>query len=267
MLATSRRDYSSEAAELDVRFFRDADDFAEQHPDVVVLASSILSTRAVLDGLPLQRLRRSTLIVDVLSVKVFPKQLLLARLPESMDILCTHPMFGPESGRGSWAGLRMQYERVRIASSRDSQRRVAAFLEVRATARVYARSPATPHTHDQGFVAAEAMADCAALPMLLGDPAVSHRDGAPLVQVFEKEGCRMVEMSCEEHDRQSANTQFITHTVGRLLGEMRVESTEIDTRGYESLLNLVENTANDSFDLYYGLFMYNQARSLRAPMS
>jgi hypothetical protein len=48
--------------------------------------------------------------------------------------------------------------------------------------------------------------------------------------------------------------------VGRLLGEMRVESTEINTRGYESLLSLVENTANDSFDLYYGLFMYNQAR-------
>lgn len=71
----------------------------------------------------------------------------------------------------------------------------------------------------------------------------------------------MVEMTCEVHDQQAANTQFITHTVGRVLSEMSVQSTSINTRGYESLLNLVENTANDSFDLYYGLFMYNQASS------
>ena len=68
----------------------------------------------------------------------------------------------------------------------------------------------------------------------------------------------MVEMSCEEHDQQAANTQFITHTVGRVLNDMDVQSTSINTKGYESLLTLVENTAHDSFDLYYGLFMYNQ---------
>lgn len=67
----------------------------------------------------------------------------------------------------------------------------------------------------------------------------------------------MVEMSCEEHDRQAASTQFITHTVGRVLGEMALQPTPIDTRGFESLLALVDNTTHDSFDLYYGLFMYN----------
>lgn len=69
-------------------------------------------------------------------------------------------------------------------------------------------------------------------------------------------------MSCEEHDQQAANTQFITHTVGRVLNEMNVRSTAINTKGYESLLALVENTAHDSFDLYYGLFMYNQVSAL-----
>jgi arogenate dehydrogenase (NADP+) len=39
---------------------------------------------------------------------------------------------------------------------------------------------------------------------------------------FREEGCRMVEMSCEEHDRQAASTQFVTHTVGRMLGAMEV---------------------------------------------
>jgi arogenate dehydrogenase (NADP+) len=59
----------------------------------------------------------------------------------------------------------------------------------------------------------------------------------------------MVEMTCEEHDRQAASTQFITHTVGRVLGAMDLKTTEINTRGFEALLNLVNNTANDSFDL------------------
>ena len=68
----------------------------------------------------------------------------------------------------------------------------------------------------------------------------------------------MVEMSCEEHDIQAASSQFITHTVGRMLGTMELTETTINTKGYESLLSLVNNTYNDSFDLYYGLFMYNK---------
>lgn len=56
---------------------RDADDFCEEHPEVVLLCTSILSTEAVLHSLPLQRLKRNTLFVDVLSVKGFPKNLFL----------------------------------------------------------------------------------------------------------------------------------------------------------------------------------------------
>ena len=79
----------------------------------------------------------------------------------------------------------------------------------------------------------------------------------------------MVEMTCEEHDKLAASSQFITHTVGRMLGRMELPDTPINTRGYESLLSLVRNTTNDSFDLYYGLFMYNEVRgaSLTVPVA
>lgn len=79
--ATSRTDYADKAAALGVSFFTDANDFCEEHPEVVILASSILSLDAVLSSLPVQRLRRSTLFVDVLSVKEFPKRLMLSSLP------------------------------------------------------------------------------------------------------------------------------------------------------------------------------------------
>ena len=43
----------------------------------------------------------------------------------------------------------------------------------------------------------------------------------------------MVEMACEEHDRIAAGSQFITHTIGRVLGAMEPKPSAIDTRGYE----------------------------------
>ena len=62
----------------------------EEHPDVVILASSILSLEMVVAQLPVTRLRRSTLFVDVCSVKEFPKRLMLSLLPpEVRPSLCT----------------------------------------------------------------------------------------------------------------------------------------------------------------------------------
>lgn len=112
----------------------------------------------VLAALPVQRLKRNTLFVDVLSVKEFPKTLLLRevrprgrpapgpacgrpllapsghlactakalfppphthtactpllQLPPEMDILCTHPMFGPDSGKVRLKGRRQRTRRA-----------------------------------------------------------------------------------------------------------------------------------------------------------
>ena len=67
----------------------------------------------VLGGLPAELLR-GRLIVDVLSVKQYAKKVLLDGLPAEADILCTHPMFGPESGKNSWHGLPLVFEQVRV---------------------------------------------------------------------------------------------------------------------------------------------------------
>ena len=47
------------------------------------------------------------------------------------------------------------------------------------------------------------------------------------------------------------------HTVGTMLANLNLESTPINSKCYETLLRIVENTCGDSFDLYYGLFRYN----------
>ncbi|XP_021647998.2 arogenate dehydrogenase 2, chloroplastic [Hevea brasiliensis] len=71
---------------------------------------------------------------------------------------------------------------------------------------------------------------------------------------FAREGCRMVESSSAENDWRAAGSQFITHTMGRVLGKLGLESTPVNAKGYETLIKLVENAAEDSFDLYYGLY-------------
>ncbi|KAB2076704.1 hypothetical protein ES319_A06G058600v1 [Gossypium barbadense] len=204
VLAYSRTDYRDAAQKLGVSFFSDANDLCEEHPEVILLCTSILSTEKVLKSMPFQRLKRSTLFVDVLSVKEFPRNLFLQHLPPEFDILCTHPMFGPESGKNGWNELPFVFDKVRIGNDERRVARCNSFLDI-----------------------------------------------------FAREGCRMVEMTCAEHDWHAAGSQFITHTMGRVLEKLQLESTPINTKGYETLLKLVENTAGDSFELYYGLFMYN----------
>lgn len=42
-----------------------------------------------------------------------------------------------------------------------------------------------------------------------------------------------------------------------MLAQLNLQTTPINTKGYESLLAVVDTTCKDSFDLYYGLFKYN----------
>ncbi|KAJ8458286.1 hypothetical protein OPV22_031212 [Ensete ventricosum] len=75
---------------------------------------------------------------------------------------------------------------------------------------------------------------------------------------FHARSAPLVEKSCAERDETAAEIQFLTHTIGRVLAKLDLKSTPINTKGYETLLNLVQNTCRDSSDLYNGLFIYNK---------
>lgn len=118
VVGTSRGDYSKIAEGIGCEYVRDdAVKFMQCDPDVVILCTSIMSLQNVLQKFPLHTLS-NRLVVDVLSVKKYPRDLLLRLLPPTCDILCTHPMFGPESGRVSWEGLPFVYDVVRVTDNR-----------------------------------------------------------------------------------------------------------------------------------------------------
>ncbi|KAL3524022.1 hypothetical protein ACH5RR_016856 [Cinchona calisaya] len=199
--ATSRSDCSEQCAHLGVTFIRDMDEFLQSDNEVILLCTSIVSLSEVIKSMPLHYLKHPTLFAEVLSVKEYPRHVLLKALPPEIDLLCTHPMFGPESGKDGWKGLTFMYEKVRIRNEDICSR---------------------------------------------------------FLHIFASEGCKMLEMTCEEHDKLAARSQFLTHTIGRVLAEMQIEPTPIDTKGFQQLVHVKETTAKHSFDLFSGLFVHNR---------
>lgn len=74
---------------------------------------------------------------------------------------------------------------------------------------------------------------------------------------FQSMGLDVVEMTPEEHDREAAYTQGITHFVGRVLGRLNLKPSPVATAGYRDLLDIVSQTCNDPWQLFVDLQRYN----------
>ncbi|MFQ6678646.1 MAG: prephenate dehydrogenase/arogenate dehydrogenase family protein [Fidelibacterota bacterium] len=139
-----------------------------------------------------------TTIIDVCSVKIHPVDVMKNYLPDSVGIIATHPMFGPDSFMSN------QRLKMMMNNTRD-----------------------THHQFDfwKGF--------------------------------FTDQGIQILEMTPDHHDELAAQTQGVTHFLGRMLKEFGIRKTSIDTQGFRDLLDLVDQTCNDTWELYTDLQFYN----------
>lgn len=133
-------------------------------------------------------LRPDALVIDVGSVKVKPAQLMAEGLPEGVQVVGTHPLFGPQSARNGVAGLRIAVCEVR--GTKDA-RRVAAFCRRALKLRVFQVSP-------------------------------------------------------EDHDREAATVQGLTHLIARVLLAMEPLPTRMTTASFERLMQAVDMVRHDS---------------------
>ena len=85
----------------------------------------------------------------------------------------------------------------------------------------------------------------------------SYNRYSELVEFFESQSIRIINLSPDEHDKMAASSQGITHFIGRVLNESGVRSTDINTLGFTELLGVIEQTCNDSWDLFKDLQKYN----------
>jgi prephenate dehydrogenase len=158
--------------------------------DVVVLAVPLARLREVAAGIA-PHLRPGALVADVCSLKVAPLAILAELLPPHVEILGTHPLFGPQSGKAGIAGLR-----IALCPLRGSRARLAArFLR-------------------RGF------------------------------------GLQVVLTTAEEHDRQMAYVQGLTHIVSRIVLAMDVPPLELRTTTFEHLTRMVDTVRHDSEALF-----------------
>lgn len=242
IVVTSRSDYTDIASGMGATYvpLDDPETFLEKDLDVIIMAVSILSFESTIKNLVpslrahVTKTGKGPLLVDVLSVKEHARQVMLKYLPEECDILCTHPMFGPDSGRNGWHNLNFVYEKTRVDKvvfDPEGSRNNDTFVDT--VGRIHS-------IHEDSEAHVESMDRI-----------------ERFLSIWEEEGCRMVPMSCKAHDEYAANSQFITHLMGRILGAQGLSMTPIDTKGFESVLQLVDSTTADSFELFYGLYKYN----------
>mmetsp|Transcript_18844 Transcript_18844/g.32417 ORF Transcript_18844/g.32417 Transcript_18844/m.32417 type:complete len:765 (+) Transcript_18844:161-2455(+) len=77
------------------------------------------------------------------------------------------------------------------------------------------------------------------------------------LSIFERARCQMVEMASEDHDAYVADAEFVTHLTGRLLDRNLLPVSPVSSKEYAALCDVAGMTANDPFDMFYGMFKYN----------
>ncbi len=75
-------------------------------------------------------------------------------------------------------------------------------------------------------------------------------------------------MTPEQHDEEVAFSQNLTHFLGRVLGELTLPDSAIATAGYNSLQKIVQQTCNDSWQLFDDMMQYNMySKKMMAQLS
>jgi prephenate dehydrogenase len=182
-----RADFQIEARNVGVRW----SDFETVAAKKIVVFAVPLNSFAEVLQRAAPHLQTGALCLDVMSVKIKPIELMLQYLPPTVEIIGTHPLFGPQSGREGIEGLRV------------------ALCPVRTTR-------------------AEKVKDFLADDLKL----------------------TVLEKSPEEHDREMAHVQALTHFVARALTELHVEESDLATVSYEELMRAARLVSEDSWELF-----------------
>ncbi|MFA6210466.1 MAG: prephenate dehydrogenase/arogenate dehydrogenase family protein [Candidatus Obscuribacterales bacterium] len=140
------------------------------------------------------------LLIDLLSVKMHAKEVFTREIPEPLQVMLTHPMFGPDSLREAGvAGQRIVVEKYRAENE-------------------------TYEFWKKYFI--------------------------------EKE-LDVLELTAEEHDKQAASSQALTHLVGRILTTMQFSPSSIDTNNSKKLQEIAQQVSKDELQLFLDLQRYN----------
>ena len=155
-------------------------------------------------------LGEGAVVADVASVKALPVAWMLERLPPHIQVVGTHPLFGPQTAA------------------------------------------------EQHGIAGEPIALCRARI----DDASYARIRSFLADTL---GLSVVELTPDDHDRQMARVQVLTHLIGHAARELALPELPTGTLAYRRLLQMMHNTERDSDELFAAIQRLNpHAAAVRA---
>ncbi|MCP5404980.1 MAG: prephenate dehydrogenase [Pseudomonadaceae bacterium] len=118
---------------------------------IVVLAVPTQAMRATLTALA-PHLKEGALVADTCSVKTLPAQWMLELLPPHVDIIATHPLFGPQSAAEGITDLKVVTCPLRLPAAR--YQRITHFLQDTLKLLVI---DTTPEAHDADMAYVQAL--------------------------------------------------------------------------------------------------------------
>lgn len=95
------------------------------------------------------------------------------------------------------------------------------------------------------------------LPFIIDKFRASDETYTFWISFLKSRGLKVEEMTADEHDRKAANSQGLTHFIGRLLQEYGYKPTDIDSLGATKLKEIMDQVCNDTWELYLDLERYN----------
>jgi len=95
------------------------------------------------------------------------------------------------------------------------------------------------------------------LPMVMCNIRAADEEFNWWKEYFSGKRMRVEVMTPDEHDKMVAYSQGITHYIGRVLADLDLKPTLINTLGYQKLLEIIQQTCNDSWQLFIDLQRFN----------
>ncbi|MEP1206793.1 MAG: prephenate dehydrogenase [Rhizobiaceae bacterium] len=161
--------------------------------DVVVLSTPVSSCEEVVTSVA-NYCRRGSLVIDVGSVKVKPSEIMERLLPNHVDVVATHPLFGPQSARDGVKGLKIAICPIRGRG----HWRLAAFLR-------------------------------------------------------RQLGLQVILTTPQEHDREVAMVQGLTHLIAKVLLEMGPMPTRMTTLSFDLLVEAISMVQHDAPEVFQAI--------------
>jgi prephenate dehydrogenase len=145
------------------------------------------------------KLSAGTIVLDVCSLKLFSCELMKKILPNNLEIIGTHPLFGPQSAKNSIEGMKIAL--VNVCAKEKTFEKINDF--------------------------------CKNL------------------------GLKTIIPTAEEHDRQMATSQALTHFIGQVCKNINLQRVELSTKTFDDLMNIIEIIKNDTPKLFNNMQTMN----------